>query len=83
MVKVPVDCVPEMALVPLQVPDVGLAVAVHDVAPVLLQVKVLLPPVVKLVGFADKVAVMVGVGVGVTPGGVVPHRLLGEFLNDV
>ena len=47
------------------------------VAPVLLQVRVLLLPGVTLVGLALKVTVAVGVGVGVVPpGGGVPHRSL-------
>ena len=65
--------VPVRALVPSQAPE-----ALQVVAPVLLQVRVLLLPGVTLVGLALKVTVAVGTGVGVgvvPPGGVVPHRL--------
>ena len=52
----PVLCVPAVALVPLQPPD-----AVHDVAFVELHVKVLLPPLLTVVGDADNVTVGAGV----------------------
>ena len=52
----PVLCVPAVALVPLQPPD-----AVHDAAFVELHVKVLLPPLLTLVGDADNVTVGAGV----------------------
>ena len=80
VVSTPVDCVPEIALVPLQVPDAGLAVAVQEVALALLQVSVLLPPVVKLVGLADNTALGV---VEPPPGGVVPHRSVPEKRHEV
>ena len=52
----PVLCVPAVALVPLQPPD-----AVHDVAFVELHVRLLLPPLLTLVGDADNVTVGAGV----------------------
>ena len=51
----PVFCVPAVALLPLQPPD-----AVHDVAFVELHVKVLLPPLLTVVGDADNVTVGAG-----------------------
>jgi hypothetical protein len=52
----PVLALPEIAFVPLQPPD-----AVHDVAFVEVQVKVLLPPLATVVGDADSVTVGRGV----------------------
>jgi len=55
-VKAPVPCVPAVDLLPLQPPE-----AVHDVALVLDQVSVLLPPLLTEVGDADNVTVGAGV----------------------
>jgi hypothetical protein len=73
---------PLSALLPLHAPE-----ALQDVAPLLLQLKVLLLPLVTLVGLAVKLTLAtgtgVGVGVGVVVGGVVPHRSVPENLHDV
>lgn len=69
---------PLVVLVPLQKPD-----AVHVVAPVLLQFKVLLPPEVTLAGLADKLTLTVGTGVGVALGGGSPHRSFTTEFHDL
>lgn len=65
-------------LAPLQAPD-----ALHVVAPVLLQFKVLLPPDVTLAGLAVKLTVTVGTGVGVAPGGGFPHWSFTTEFHDL